>query len=348
MINLVNAFPMVGVDPLLVTTRRLGAAQEWLERPDSVHVLAVSKVRRAIWPLRRLISRVSPDIVFSTMVDANIVTAIATLNANCPIVLRETNSHRARADLGPIRHRLAGRAYRRANAVVALSRGVANELREDFDIDDRKIETIGNPVRVENLSRQAACVRKAARDSTKDRRQIVAIGRLTRQKGFDLLLNAFAALRTEDVQLTILGDGPDRAALEQQVRKLRIEDRVTMPGFVHSTMDWLAGADVFVLSSRWEGFGHVLVEAMAAKVPVISTDCPHGPTDIINHAHTGILVPLGEGLVDRLRDQIDGLLSSPEYADRLRGAAASAANRFECEAVASKYAKLFGRLISAA
>jgi len=122
---------------------------------------------------------------------------------------------------------------------------------------------------------------------------IIGIGRLTRQKDFGTLIRAFAEVRKRiPSRLLILGEGEDRRSLEQLCQSLGISDDVDFPGFVVNPHAFLARAAVFVLSSRWEGLGNVLVEALAAGIPVVSTDCPNGPSEILDHGRYGQLVPV--------------------------------------------------------
>src|SRR5690606_18649968 len=142
----------------------------------------------------------------------------------------------------------------------------------------------------------------------------------------DLLMRAVAALPRRDVQLVLLGEGPERPALEALAGALGIRERVLMPGFVADPVAWLAHADLFVCSSRWEGFGHVIVEAMAAGVPVVATDCPHGPRDIIEPEKTGLLVALDD--VPALAAAVARLIDNPDLGRRLAASAAVSCRRF--------------------
>jgi len=341
MVNLVNAFPDHGIDPSLVVTCARGPAEAWLARRDVLTSLDSGQVHRAWRPLRREIRRQKPDLVFSTMVDINILSAFAMSGYRAPpLVVRETNSHRARGGLGRIRPALVRWAYRRAARVVALSDGVGEELIADYGLDPARVVTIHNPVDLEAFS-PAGRERHAGGPPT-----VLAVGRLQRQKGFDFLIDAFARLRTSSARLVLVGDGPDRAALEEQVRWLGLGDRVTFAGYASNPAEWMAKADLFVLSSRWEGFGHVIVEAMAAGAPVVAVDCPHGPRDIIASGENGVLVPAGDSVADRLAAAIDGLLEDPDAAARLAERARHDAERFRPNRIAAQYADLFRRTLA--
>ena len=177
--------------------------------------------------------------------------------------------------------------------------------------------------------------------STKPR-VLIGIGRLTRQKGFDLLLEALAVTGNAETRLILLGDGLERAALENQARHLGLVGRVLMPGFVDDPTAWLAHADIFVLSSRWEGFGHVIVEAMAAGTVVVAADCPYGPVDIIRPDETGVLIDPDDPR--RIATAVDALLADPGRAKALARKAKTDCRRFAVGVIAARYAELFGTL----
>ncbi|MHA1536938.1 MAG: glycosyltransferase [Alphaproteobacteria bacterium] len=350
MVNLVNAFTGHGIAASLAVARGGGPAKAWLDTQAELIELGCARTRGALLPLRALIRRSRPDILFSTMIDANLVAAAAALGmgASAPrLIVRETNSQRARGDLGALRRRAIGWAYRRAVRVVALSSGVREELIEDHRLDAGRVVTIGNPVAVEALAARADKARPAQApwgDWAQDGPVMIGIGRLVRQKGFDLLIDALARQRRSDLRLILLGEGAGRPQLEDQVRRLDLGERVLMPGFAVNPADWLAHCDLFVLSSRWEGFGHVIAEAMACGVPVIAADCPHGPRDIIEDAKTGILVANQDA--SALARAIGGLLDTPKQMAALAKAARRAVGRFETGRIAGEYEALFAAVTS--
>ncbi len=346
MVNLVNAFPGCGVEPRLVVFRGNGVARSWLDEPKRLLDLGLAHTRAAILPLRSALRAWGPDLVFSTMVDANIVAAFAAagLRPRPIMVLRETNSHRARGDLGLLRRRAVAWAYRRADRLVALSGGVGRELVADYGLEPSRVVTVHNPVDVDGFrARAAASGPPSWSDWASGGPVLVGVGRLTRQKGYDVLVDAMARLERRDARLVLLAEGPDRQALEARVAARGLRDRVRMPGFVEDPAPWLAHAAAFVLPSRWEGFGHVIVEAMACGAPVIATDCPYGPADIIRPGRTGLLVPPADP--SALAAAIDGLLASPDVGRALAAAALADISRFSIGHIAGQYAGLFRELV---
>ena len=335
-VNLTNALPRERISPTLVGARGNGPARNWLDADATLIDLKMTRLRNAILPLRQLIRRERPAVVMSTIADANAVAWFATRRLPVSLILRETNSHRARDDISWLRRCMIAKAYRAADAVVALSEGVRSELVEDFHLEATKTHTIHNPVDIKSINRSLA--RRPAAPIPKNGSLVLSVGRFTRQKNFDLLLRCFAKLRDKNTFLAILGDGPDRAYLTTLAQDLGVSERVVMPGFVADTSPWFAHADLFVLSSRWEGFGHVLVEAMAAGLPVVATDCPHGPREIIQNDITGLLV--ANDNVDALTKGMQELLDNRIHAGQLAHAGRSAATRFSPATIADQYATL--------
>ena len=343
--NLVNALPPDRFAAELVVGRNSGEARNWLAADRRTVDLGCTRTRDALLPLRRYLAIERPDVLLATMVDANITAVLATrLAAHRPrLILRETNPHRARGDIGRLRRGAVRWAYRRADAVVALSHGVGRELIADYGLDPARVVTIHNPVDTEAWRRRAQAARQAPGPwgvFGTGRPVLVAVGRLIRQKGFDLLLRALAKCggAGQDARLVIVGEGPERATLNALAQQLGIAERVLMTGFVADPAAYYAHGDVFVLPSRWEGFGHVIVEAMACGLPIIAFECPYGPADILGDGEGGMLVPPEN--VDLLAAAIDRLLGSSAERARLTSGAARAAERFSQARIAMDYARL--------
>ncbi len=164
-----------------------------------------------------------------------------------------------------------------------------------------------------------------------------AVGRLTRQKGFDLLIEAFARIATRhpEWKLVIWGEGDDRKSLEALRDALDLRDRVELPGVTQRPGLWVETADVFVLSSRYEGWGIVLLEAMAAGLPVVSFACEWGPSDMVKHGEDGILVPSNN--VDALAEALSRMLGDGELRSRLAANAEASAKRYLPERILSQW-----------
>jgi glycosyltransferase involved in cell wall biosynthesis len=212
---------------------------------------------------------------------------------------------------------LIRRFYPRADAIVAVSDGVADDLAAVAEIPRERIRAIYNAVATPELYAQAAAPLDHPWFAGGGKPVILAVGKLKAQKDFPTLLRAFAMLRKErDARLVILGDGPDREALAALGAKLGIADDFDMPGFAHNPFAYMARADLFVLSSAFEGLPGVLIQALACGCPVVSTDCPSGPREILEGGVYGPLTPVGDAAA--LKGAMAAMLASPPDREALR------------------------------
>ena len=213
--------------------------------------------------------------------------------------------------------RRARRSYPCADAVVGVSHGVSTEFAKIPDLKCNPPHVVYNPVVSAYLERKAS---EPANHSWIDRRQlpvVLAIGKLIERKDFSVLLAAFARLLAQrPARLVVLGEGRMRPKLLALVKELRLEERVDFPGFMENPYAFLAKADLFVLSSRNEALPTVLIEAMACGCPVVSTDCPFGPREILEGGRFGALVPVGDP--EALAAAMARALDEPPRRDALR------------------------------
>jgi glycosyltransferase involved in cell wall biosynthesis len=240
------------------------------------------------------------------------------------------------SELGSIRRMLRirdiRRSYLHADGVICVSAGVADDLLRYAPIPAERLSVIHNPVLDEE--RLAAPGSNCPHPwlAPGEPPVILGAGRLTPQKDFPTLLRAFALLAADtDHRLLIIGEGDEREALQRLTDRLGLRERVAFPGFVDDPLGYMRGARLFVLSSAWEGFGNVLVEAMAVATPVVSTDCPSGPREILRDGALGPLVPPGDPKA--LADAMRAALARPTDADQLR----RRAREFSAEVVARRY-----------
>lgn len=189
---------------------------------------------------------------------------------------------------GRLRYQLdqyfAAWVYKKAGKVVAVSDGVRADILQRFTVDASQVVTIYNPVLDESQ-----LIPKSSTTGFATPPKIVALGRLTRQKGFDILIEAMRQV-PQPWRLEIWGDGEDNSVLQAQIEACGLQDHIRLCGHTSQPLDMLRQADVFVLSSRYEGFGLVLVEALAAGCSIVATDCPHGPREILENGRYGLLV----------------------------------------------------------
>jgi glycosyltransferase involved in cell wall biosynthesis len=240
--------------------------------------------------------------------------------------------------------------YPQADQVVALSQGVADELRTMLHKAPRNgVKVIHNA----GIDAQALKKVKKERENTlSSRRQhlgdaplIVACGRLTKQKGFPYLIEAMSQVRKHcRAHLWILGEGEQRSLLENKVEQNGLSSCVELLGFRDDPLQYMAAGDLFVLSSLWEGFGNVIVEAMACGTATVATACPHGPDEIIRDGESGLLVPPGDA--DALAKAILRVLEQPQLRRQLQEGGQARAQDFEPRIIASKYGDLFTHITS--
>ena len=230
---------------------------------------------------------------------------------------------------------LAQRLYPGADAIVAVSDGMADDLACTARLPRSTITTVYNPVVSETLFEQAREDVAHPWFASGEPPVILGVGRLAPEKDFPTLLRAFARLRQQrEARLVILGEGKGRPALERLARELGIADAVDMPGFVANPFAYMARASLFVLSSVFEGLPGALIEALACGCPVVSTDCPSGPAEILENGRWGPLVPMGDDAA--LAEAMLATLAAPLPRARLRERGAF----FSVERAAERYCAL--------
>jgi GalNAc-alpha-(1->4)-GalNAc-alpha-(1->3)-diNAcBac-PP-undecaprenol alpha-1,4-N-acetyl-D-galactosaminyltransferase len=248
---------------------------------SALHALQTNTKR--VRALRRVVSTINPDAVVSFMTSMNVLTLFACAGLRTRVVVSERidpQSHRESRSWSWLRRV----AYRHADAIVVQTEAAARWFRA----------LVGERPAVIVLPNPVAALADSDRPSVQVAKPfILAAGRLVPQKGFDVLVRAFALVAKEsaELRLAIAGDGPQARALQELVAELRLEQRVIFLGAVSGLPALMREADAFVLSSRYEGFPNVLLEALACGVPVVSTDCPGGPREILQDGEFGLLVP---------------------------------------------------------
>ncbi len=310
---------------------RMAGRIKWRRRRNQILVSVVA--------LARYLRRERPDVLMSAANHAHMsaVWARRLSGIQLPLVLRVSNhlthSHLSeRRRRRPLRLWLARRLYGWADAAVGVSRGISDDLAQHTAIPRDNIHTIYNPSFDAETLHKAAAPLEHPWFSLGTQPVILGAGRLTTQKDFPTLLRAFARLRKQQpARLVILGEGKIKAALIALATELGILQDVALPGFVNNPLAWMSRSSVFVLSSVWEGFPGVLIEAMACGCPVVSTDCPSGPAEILNGGEYGRLVSMGDD--GALAEAILTTLKKPLDSTKLRARAAE----FSVERALDKY-----------
>ena len=277
---------------------------------------------KRIYTLRQGIRHSQPDVVISFVDEMNVVALLAIRGLNIPVIV-SVRTDPAVSPLSRSWQQLRKWTYSWADKIVVLSETAKNFFSPKLQSRISIIPNAALPPKVEkNISGQQLA--KPA---------MIAAGRLAEEKRFDLLLQAFAKIKDRHPQwtLTILGEGELRPELESLREQLGLCDRVYLPGAVKNLYEFLQQADLFVMSSRFEGFPNALCEAMACGLPVISTDCPSGPREIIRDGVDGILVPNED--VEALSSAMDRLMSDEKERQRLAVRATEVIERFSLEKV---------------
>lgn len=333
------------------------------ELPEQLPITIVGELRRVkvfayLSLLRKAIRKTGAVAIVATGAQAKVLLVGRALRLLPPIaiILVQRNDYesklrsRCKTTIGLFLARRTTRPiFRRADAIVGISQGVSTGMETALKVPRGSVTTILNPVdrlviakaieagtektknagttTCETLTRKMQLFEECARP------RVITVGRLVQQKAHSDLLEAFALLPKADRgSLTILGEGPLRETLEKKGNDLGISDELWMPGFVDNPWWFMARSDLFVLSSHWEGFGRVLVEALACGLPVVSTDCPSGPREILEGVVKARLCPVGD--VDAMASGILALIHSG------RATSPQDFSRFEPHSVAKDYEAL--------
>ena len=300
-----------GVDVDFVLLSKDGELLDLVPEGSRVVDLEALRFRDALWPLMRYIREVRPDVVLAAMWPLTVVAALAgrlagggrriVVSDHAPLSISYAGKGRG--------HRLFLRlsmaiGYRLAHERIAVSRGVAQDLASLSGIPKKRYRVIYNPAAKgeRDVEGRLSSVPANAEPF------VLSVGKFKAAKNQALLIEAFARVADKvDVNLYILGEGTLRPELERKIAALGLEERVFLPGFKHDTTLWYQQAQLFVLSSNHEGFGNVLVEALEQGVPVVSTDCPSGPREILENGRYGRLVPVcdAEALAQAILDELN-------------------------------------------
>lgn len=304
-----------------------------VSRNSANKIVGLIKNMRRVCVLKNAIRASKPDVVISFMDSTNVITVLAASQLGVPVIVSE---HTDPEMLQGIHWRkLREWVYPHADRVVVLTQLAQRYFPPKLRA---KISVIPNPVLlppVEPISSRTDVLNP----------MVISVGRLVHEKGFDVLLRAFAQLKDKYRlwRLTILGEGPMRSELETLARTLQLAGRVSLPGRVTNPYPVLKQADLFVMSSRVEGFGMALCEALATGLPAIATDCRTGPSEIIRHGVDGLLVKTDN--LDALTAAMDRLMGNEEERLTLSRRATEVTQRFSLETVMSIWEELLLGLV---
>ncbi|HKP56735.1 MAG TPA: glycosyltransferase [Polyangiales bacterium] len=295
-----------------------------------------------------MLRRFRPDVVVSFRKGMSVITLGAVLlygRSRLRWVAREGNNTFAVIDdelqSKPARRlvrQLTAQVYRAADRLLSICEELQGDLRRDLGLDPARLCTIYNAVDVADVEQKAAL--EPAPGVMPQEPYLIAVGRLERQKGYDVLLHALAgSSQLQDHRLLLVGEGSQEAQLRALAAELGIADRVSIAGWQDNPWALMRRARLFVLPSRWEGFGNVVVEALASGVPVVVSDCRYGPKEIVRNGQDGLVVAVDD--VAGTRAALERVLGDPILAARLAAAGKTRAREFDVPRMVRRYEALF-------
>lgn len=335
LVNLLKHWPSDGaahLAPILVVRRWHG--EYTAEIPDSIPRVVLGTERSGmratvstVFRLGRELRKHRPAAVVSFLSAPAVLMAARLFHPRCKVILslQTSPAQWLENERGAVRNlvrMIQGYVFRHADYLMPISEGIARELRELYGLAGSAMTVIHNSVDIDMITRESAgdCPHELLREEGTFR--IITAGRLVRQKSQEVLIEAVARLATlgKKVDLFILGQGPDLAFLEETAGRLGIRQRVHFLGFQKNPWRFFRNADLFVLPSKYEGFANVIIEAMACGLPVVSTDAPHGPREILHDGEYGLMVPVGDAgaIAQEMLKFIDDERLRKNYAERSR------------------------------
>ncbi|GEL08359.1 glycosyltransferase [Salisediminibacterium halotolerans] len=349
LLNIMNNLNRDEYEPMVVTLNVNGSYEHLIDSDIPLIKLPTKRLSRTVFKLAKLIRKHDVDIVFSTIHRVNAIATIAKLLS----FSKAKNIVREADNLGgtwkvDITLPIYGIVYRFSDQVVSLSQGVKNNLAKKYKLKPKDIEVVYNPVDV-------AAIQTLAAENLPDdhyeiyeteEKVIITAGRLVEQKDHATLLRAFAAVKKElPARLVILGEGHLQAELEEQAREFGVDKSVHFIGFQHNPYNYFARADLFVLSSKHEGFSHVLAESLAAGTPVVSANCKSGPAEVLADGKYGYLCPVGDDQ-QMAAAMIKQLKKTDTEQQKDISAGVTRANQFRADKIVKEYEQVFQKVLT--
>ncbi len=343
MLDVATGLAHRGMSVDLVLVRAEG---QYLElAPECVRIvdLRCHRIAASLVNLLRYVKRERPGVLLATIEAAELVALLAKVSfaRSVRVVVRQATTFSAYYGHAGSKDRLVMRALKLlmpfADAVIANSRGSADDLERSIPGVSGRVRVVPNPVVMPDHAEKAAEPVDHPWFGDGEPPVILAVGSLAPLKDHATLLRAFALVsRSQPARLVVLGEGPERGRLSRLAEELGIAERVDMPGFRVNPFAYMSRARLLAHSSLFEGFPNVLVQAMACGTPVVSTDCEHGPREILEGGKWGCLVPVGDA--EAMADAILDALRAPVEP----GLLASRAGAYSAEASVERYMEVLG------
>lgn len=309
--------------------------------PLSGNLAHIVRIPYHIYSLAKLVKTIKADIVLSILEQANIINVLAMKWAGHKAVISQhvepLRQYGGKGLLGKIIFNSSRILYPQASHVICVSHEIRNIIIKEYGVSANKASVIYNPVDQASFVLQA----KGPIALTLPKRFILHVGRMRlAHKAQDVLLSAFSILRQKDkdISLVMVGVGSDQSKIEERIKELNLSDSVVLAGWQDNVAAIMAKAQALVLSSRYEGLPMVLVEAMSLGCPVVSTDCPTGPREILGDSEYGFLVPVEDS--EELAKSLDVLLNDEEQRKYYQAQALQRSQEFSAEKIGSVYGQI--------
>ncbi len=344
MLNLASELARRGFQVSLLLVRAQGEYKNHIHADLRLIDFRAKRALTSIPRLARYLKKKRPSILLSTLDHTNLIAIWARLlvSSRTKIIIRIDNI------MTPGRKRSGGLTrfiigflarlfYPFADAVIAVSHAVAADLVRFSFIPSKRISIINNPISLSTILQSSKETVTHLWYSLNSVPVVLGVGRLAKQKDFGTLIHAFRIVRDQmKAKLIILGEGLERPRLEELVRSYNLGADVDLPGFANNPYSFMSRSSVFVLSSRWEGFGIVLLEALALGIPAVATNCPGGPSEILDNGRYGRLVPVGNAkvLAKAIIDSVNMPIDRKELQNR--------AAEFDIDLITDDYLKIMG------
>lgn len=345
LLNIINNLDRQKFQPMLVTLNFDGSYEQELKEDVKFFKLDTKRLSRSIFKIANIIRSEKIDLVFSTIPRVNTIAILATrfsfTKAKC--VIREADNLG-----GSTKENLQllgfGFVYKFSNQIVSLSEGVKENLVKRYKVKSKEVEVIYNPVDLNAIRDKMTTGQIDPQFEDvfdTDEKVVITAGRLVEQKDQKTLLTAFAKVNEKiNSRLVILGEGHLKPELQQQAENLGIGDRVHFIGFQSNPYIYFKHSDLFVLSSKHEGFSHVLAEALATGTPIVSTNCKSGPEEVLDKGKYGLLCPVGDA-DDMAKKMYQVLTLDEENRQEVIHNGYARANDFDAKTMVKQYEQVF-------